>query len=140
MANVGLHAADGNLLPGGEMLAHQRGQGAEFRGIAHLRAGGMGLDVVELADVSGGGIGALHSQHLALLTRRPQALPLAIAGHANAPDHGADAIAIGHRPRQCLDNQGDIALGRHQAVGIAPKRTRPTVAHRLRRGEEHEAV
>ena len=123
MANVGLHAPDRNLFPGREMLAHQRGQSAEFCGIADLRAGGVGLDVVESADVVGGGIGTLHGQHLALLTRCPQALPLPIAGHANATDHGADAIAVGHRPRQRLDDQGDIALGRHQAVGLAPKRT-----------------
>ena len=82
--------------------------------------------------------GRLQRRHAGGLAKTP--LHDSAAGHANATDHGADAIAVGHRPRQRLDDQGDIALGRHQAVGLAPKRTRTAVAHGLGCGEEHEAV
>ena len=140
VADVRLHAADGNLAALGQMLRHQPRKGAEFRGVAHLGARGMSLDIFEPADISGVGIGPLHGQHLPLLPRSPQALALAVAGHAQAADHGPDAVAVGHCARESLDHDRHVAFRRDQAVSVGAERARTHVAHRLGRREEHEAV
>ena len=59
VADVGLHAADRNLCPGRQVFRHQPRQRAEFGGIPHLRARGVGLDVLNAANIGGVGIGPL---------------------------------------------------------------------------------
>ena len=140
VADVGLHAADGNLASPGQVLRHQTRQCTELRGVAHLGARGMCLDVFESADVSGVWIRPFHGQHLALLPRRPQALSLAVTGHTQAADHGPDPIPVCQGTGQGLDHDRHVAFGGDQAVGVGAERTGPGIAHRLRGREEHEAV
>ena len=100
----------------------------------------MGLDVIETGDLPLVGIGAFHGQCLSLLTGRPEALPLAVAGHSDTADHGTDPIAVGDRAGERLDDQRHIALGGHQTIGPAAERTRSAVAHRLGGREENQAI
>ena len=140
VADVGLHTADGDASAGGKVPAEESGQCPQFGGIAHLRAGRMGLDVVDAGDVGGIGVGPLHGEHLPFAPRGPQALPFPVAGHADRADHGADPVAVGAGPRERLDDEGHVALGSHEPVGVTAERTRAGVAHRLCRREQHEAV
>ena len=129
VADVGLHAADRDLPSGRQVAAHQSRERAELRRVAHLGTGGVGLDVFDAGDVGLVGIGPLHGQHLPFLPRRPQALALAIAGHAEAADHRPDPVAVGDRPGELLDHEGHVALGRHQAVSVLAERAGARVAH-----------
>ena len=140
VADVRLHAADRDLPPGRNVRRDERRQGTELGRIADLGARGMGFDVVEAADFALVGIGPLDSELLPFLTRRPQALPLAVTRHADATDDRPDPIAVGDRLGELLDHQRHIALGRHQAVGITAEGARAGVAHRLCGRKQHEAV
>ena len=140
VADVGLHAPDRDLLPCREVGGNQRRQRPQFGRVADLGARGVGFDVVEATDVTFVGIGPLDGELLPLLPRGPQALPLAVAGHADPADNRPDSIAVGDRLGESLDDQRDVPLSGHQAVGIAPKRTGSDIADRLGGGEENEAV
>ena len=140
VADVRLHAADRDFFPGRDVGRDERRQRAEFRGIADLGARGVGFDVVEAADLALVGVGPLDGELLPLLARRPQALPLAVTGHADATDDRPDPIAVGNRLGEFLDDQRHVSLGGHQTVGIAAEGAGTGVADRLRRRKEHEAV
>ena len=75
-----------------------------------------------------------------LLPGRPEALSLAVAGHTQPADHRPDAVTIGDRAGERLDDERHVALGRNQAVGGLAERARAGIAHRLGRRKEHEAV
>ncbi len=140
VADVGLDAPDRDFLSGGNIGRDERRQGAEFGGVADLRARGMGLDVVEATDLALVGVGTLDGEFLPLLPRCPEALSLAVAGDADPADHGTDAVTVGDRPGERLHHEGNVPLGGHQPIGIASERARTGVAHRLRGREQHEAV
>ena len=140
VADVGLHAADRDLLSGREVGGNQRRQCPQFGRVADLGARGVGFDVIEATELTFVGIGSLDGEFLALLARCPQALPLAVAGHADPADDRPDPIAVGDRLGEGLDDQRDVPLSGHQAVGIAPERTGSDIADRLGGGEEDEAV
>ena len=140
VADVGLHAPDRDLLPCREVGGNQRRQRPQFGRVADLGTRGVGFDVIEATDVTVVRIGALDGELLTLLTRGPQALPFAVTGHADPADNRPDSIAVGDRLGEGLDDQRDVPLSGHQAVGIAPERTRSDIADRLGGGEENEAI
>ena len=119
VADVGLYAPDRDLLSRGEVCRDERRERCEFGRVADLRARGVGLDVVEPTDLALVGIGTLDGELLPLLTRCPETLSLAIAGDADPANHGSDAVTVGDRLRECLDDQRHVALGGHQAIRIA---------------------
>ena len=85
----------------------------------------MSLDVVKVRQIGQLRIGALNGKRLSLLPRSPEALPLAVAGHTNPPDHRSDPVTVGNCPGECLEHQRHIALSRHQPIGVTAEGAGP---------------
>ena len=140
VADVRLHGADGKLAGGRDVSCHHPRERRKFGRVAHLRARRVRLDVLETAEVVRVGIGPLHGSDLPLLPRSPEALALAVAGYAEAPNHRPDTVAVGHGTRERLEDDRHVAFGRDESVGGLAERARPGRADRLGCREEHEAV
>jgi len=140
VAEVGLDAPHRDLATGRDLTFEHGRQGLGLGGVAHLRRGGMGLDVLQPVDSHLRAVGAANGLDLALLARRPEALAAPVGRDPHARDHRANAVLVGQRAIQRLEDHGHVALGHDQPVGLRVEGPRSGIAHRLGLGEGHQGV
>jgi hypothetical protein len=80
---------------------------------------------VERGPLPGDLPGPLHREALPHGVRRRDALALAVAGPADAPDHGVDAVAVALGVLEALDDEHRGALAHDEAVGVRVVGTGP---------------
>ena len=117
-------------------------EGTRFDRIPDCGSGAVRFQIV---DLGGGDTGALvdilQQLRLRLMARDREAVLAAIVVHAGLDDDGHDAVAVGNRLRQGLQQQNRTALGAHVTVAPLVKNAAATPSREHRGlGEADESV
>ena len=123
VADVRLHRTQGNAAAGDVGRGEDVSDAADLDDITDPRRGAVCLDQrARLGRQTGVAPGALHRQSLADRVRRSDALAAAIAGPANAADHGIDLVTGPFGICQSLQHEQRRSLAHHESVGAGIER------------------
>ena len=138
MADVCLHAADRDLRAPRQPVAQGFSQRRHFRDVAGLGRGGVGLDELQPAHVEAGAVSPPHGFNLPLDTRSPEAFSPAVGGHANAANHGMNAVAVRTGPVEGLHDHDNLPFPGDETIGGGIKRPRAAGRDRPGLGEQDQ--